>query len=139
MHAVYVIQNDVTKEIYIGHTTDLKKRLATHNARGAKHTTRMNGSWKYIYVELYRHDDDARARERRGFGRFLVEPGHHAFLSLNRATEYTRRHKVFYLLHLKSQYFSVLLFLKFLRIHLLHLSYPFLELNQLILPAFCLS
>ena len=64
MHAVYVIQNDVTKEIYIGHTTDLKKRLATHNARGAKHTTRMHGTWKYIYVELYRHDDDARARER---------------------------------------------------------------------------
>ena len=65
MHAVYVIQNDVTKEMYIGHTTDLKKRLATHYARGAKHTTRMNGSWKYIYVELYRHDDDARAREQK--------------------------------------------------------------------------
>ena len=65
MHAVYVIQNDVSKEIYIGYTTDLKARLKTHNARGAKHTTRNTGVWKFIYIELYRHKDDALAREYR--------------------------------------------------------------------------
>ena len=63
MHAVYVIQNDVTKEIYIGYTTNLKTRLTTHNARGAKHTTRARGTWKYAYAELYRDKRDALARE----------------------------------------------------------------------------
>ena len=65
MHAVYVIQNDVTKEIYIGHTNDLKARLVQHNARGKKFTTRNQGVWKYAYVELYRSKEDAEIRERK--------------------------------------------------------------------------
>jgi putative endonuclease len=65
MHTVYVIQNDVSKEIYIGYTTDLKARLKTHNARGAKHTTRNAGTWKLVYLEMYRNKSDARAREHR--------------------------------------------------------------------------
>ena len=63
MFAVYLIQNNITKEIYIGYTTDLKARLATHNSRGHKFTTRKNGEWKYVYVELYRDETDARVRE----------------------------------------------------------------------------
>ena len=65
MHAVYVIQNDVTKELYIGYTTDLKARLTTHNNRGTKYTTRVQGTWKYIYVELYRNKHDAKTREQK--------------------------------------------------------------------------
>ena len=65
MYYVYVIQNDILKEIYIGYTTDLKTRLCTHNARGKKHTTRNSGTWHYIYVELYRAEKDARTRENR--------------------------------------------------------------------------
>lgn len=63
MYSVYVIQNDVTKEIYIGYTSDLKARLASHNSKGKKSTTRHRGEWKYIYVELFRMKDDARERE----------------------------------------------------------------------------
>ena len=65
MHYVYVIQNDVSKELYIGYTTDLKARLRTHNARGKKSTTRNDGTWQYVYVELYRAKEDARTREKR--------------------------------------------------------------------------
>ena len=65
MHAVYMLQNDVTKEIYIGYTKDLKARLATHNARGAKYTTRVQGTWAYVYIELYRNKSDAQAREQK--------------------------------------------------------------------------
>lgn len=63
MYSVYVIQNDVTKETYIGYTSNLKARLTQHNARGRKATTRNSGTWKYVYVELYRDEHDARTRE----------------------------------------------------------------------------
>ena len=65
MYYVYVIQNEVSKEIYIGFTTDLKGRLRTHNARGKKSTTRNAGTWHFVYIELYRAKEDARNRERR--------------------------------------------------------------------------
>lgn len=65
MHAVYVIQNDVSKDIYIGRTSDLKARLVEHNARGKKSTTRNYGNWHYIYVELFRSTEDAVERERK--------------------------------------------------------------------------
>ena len=65
MHAVYVIQNDVSKERYIGYTTNLKARLISHNARGKKSTTRNDGTWHYIYVELFRSKEDAQVREKK--------------------------------------------------------------------------
>ena len=65
MHAVYVVQNDASKEMYIGRTSDLKARLVSHNARGKKATTRSDGTWHYIYVELFRSKDDALERERK--------------------------------------------------------------------------
>lgn len=65
MHAVYVIQNDVSKELYIGHTSDLKARLVSHNASGKKATTRSDGNWHYVYIELFRSIDDAVERERK--------------------------------------------------------------------------
>ena len=65
MHAVYVIQNDVTKDVYVGRTSNLKARLVEHNARGKKATTRIHGNWHYIYVELFRSAEDAIERERK--------------------------------------------------------------------------
>jgi len=62
---VYMIQHDVSKEIYIGYTTDLKARLRSHNARGRKSTTRTAGNWHFVYIELYRAEGDARDREGR--------------------------------------------------------------------------
>jgi predicted GIY-YIG superfamily endonuclease len=63
MHAVYVIQNDVTKEVYIGRTSNLKARIEAHNAGGKKATTRNEGAWHYVYLELFRSKDDAQERE----------------------------------------------------------------------------
>ena len=65
MHYVYVIQHDRTKEIYVGYTTDIKARLRTHNARGEKSTTRTAGTWRIVYLEIYRSEQDARNREQR--------------------------------------------------------------------------
>ena len=65
MHYVYLIQNDVTYEIYIGSTSNLRKRLDEHNGKGKKFTSRKNGKWLYVYVELYRAKKDALKRERK--------------------------------------------------------------------------
>lgn len=65
MHAVYVIQNDVNKDIYIGYTRNVKARLAQHNAHENKSTNRKVGTWKFVYVELYRSEQDARSREQK--------------------------------------------------------------------------
>ena len=65
MWVVYVIQNDFSKEIYIGITNNLEERLRTHNAKGKKFTTRKDGKWILIYVEAYRIKDDALLREKR--------------------------------------------------------------------------
>ena len=65
MHAVYVVQNSVTKELYIGRTSNLKARLSTHNSSGKKYTTRKKGEWQYVYIELFRNKNDAQEREQK--------------------------------------------------------------------------
>ena len=65
MWVVYIIQNDVTLEKYIGITENLKKRVKTHNSGGKKFTTRKNGIWILIYAEAYRSKSDALLREKR--------------------------------------------------------------------------
>jgi len=65
MWSVYVIQNDVTSEKYIGFTSNLKKRINTHNSVGQKFTTRKKGKWVVVYAELFRNKIDAVNRERR--------------------------------------------------------------------------
>ncbi|GMU73889.1 MAG: hypothetical protein AMXMBFR44_0880 [Candidatus Campbellbacteria bacterium] len=62
MHVVYLIQNTVSHELYVGVTRDLKKRLVTHNS-GAVTATRRSGEWVLIYAEAYRDEHDARERE----------------------------------------------------------------------------
>ena len=63
MFYVYLLQNDATKETYIGYTNDIKRRLAEHNEGGKKFTTRKEGVWKLLYAEIYKASADARLRE----------------------------------------------------------------------------
>ncbi len=65
MHAVYVLQHTVTKEIYIGKTRDLKRRIQEHNAGLQISTRRHNGTWQLLYCEIYRNRQDADLRERK--------------------------------------------------------------------------
>ena len=58
---VYLIRSETFPERrYIGFTTDLKKRLATHNAGGSVHTSRYK-PWKLISYHAF--DDKRRAQE----------------------------------------------------------------------------
>ncbi len=65
MYIVYVIEHSNTKQLYVGYTTDLKRRVRAHNARGHKYTTRKSGQWILVYAEAYRDERDARERERK--------------------------------------------------------------------------
>lgn len=65
MYILYLIQNNVTLEKYIGVTKDLKQRIKTHNSSGKKFTTKKNGKWVLIYAEAYRSKQDAYVREKR--------------------------------------------------------------------------
>ncbi len=62
-HYVYVIQNDITKELYIGKTKDLHKRVKQHNAGEQKSTKRTKGEWVVVYAEAYKSQIDATNRE----------------------------------------------------------------------------
>ncbi len=56
MSYVYVLLNKRTQRIYIGFSTNLKQRVASHQHRDA--------DWQLVYYEAYASEADARQRER---------------------------------------------------------------------------
>jgi len=65
MWHIYLIQNDITLEKYIGITNNLDRRINEHNKGQSKATNRLDGTWILIYAELYRSKEDAILRERK--------------------------------------------------------------------------
>ena len=59
MHYVYVLKKPGGAMVYISHSGNLKQRIAEHS-RSANH-----GGWLLVYYEAYRHETDARMRERK--------------------------------------------------------------------------
>lgn len=62
MFTVYVIQSEKTKDLYFGYTTDLQKRIDSHNS-GLNSSTKFGVPWIVVYTESYRSLKDARERE----------------------------------------------------------------------------
>ena len=65
MWFLYIIQHTVTKQIYIGMTYNLRRRIEEHNQGKTYATRRKKGKWILIYSELYRNKRDAFLREER--------------------------------------------------------------------------
>ena len=63
MWFVYIIQHSITKQIYIGTTNNLKRRLKEHNNQSQYATRRKNGKWIPVYIEIYRNKTDSLKRE----------------------------------------------------------------------------
>ncbi len=65
MWAVYIIQHSISKELYVGVTSDLKRRIDEHNAHYKNACTRRKngGEWFLVYAEAYRDKEDAYTRE----------------------------------------------------------------------------
>lgn len=62
-HYVYVLQSVPRNILYIGYTTDVKRRILEHN-RGLTFSTKPYVPWKCIHYEMYVHERDAKRREK---------------------------------------------------------------------------
>ncbi len=62
MHYVYLLQSLKNNELYIGCTSDLKKRIIEHNQGKSYHTSKFV-PWRLRYFEGYFSKVDAYSRE----------------------------------------------------------------------------
>lgn len=63
MHYVYILQSLKNHSLYIGYTTNLKKRIFEHN-RQRNLSTKTFTPWKLIFAEAYLVATDAKRREK---------------------------------------------------------------------------
>ena len=64
MHTVYALYSQNFKKIYIGCTSDIEKRLVSHNLLATKGWTIRFRPWILIYSEVFQSKTDALKRER---------------------------------------------------------------------------
>ncbi len=62
MNYVYLLQSELNNEIYIGSTTDLRRRIIEHN-KGRSTATKRYIPWKLVYYEAFMTETMARKRE----------------------------------------------------------------------------
>lgn len=62
MYWVYIIKSIKHEVLYIGRTVNLIKRLEKHNS-GLSFATKRYRPWKFVYLEGYANEDDAKDRE----------------------------------------------------------------------------
>ncbi|MBX4201119.1 GIY-YIG nuclease family protein [Candidatus Parcubacteria bacterium] len=63
MHYTYVLQSEKNQSLYIGYTTDLKRRLLEHN-NGNNISTKPFKPYKLIFYESFINEKDAISREK---------------------------------------------------------------------------
>ena len=82
MFYVYVLHSLADRGLYIGFSTNLRKRIAEHE-HGSSFATKYRRPWKLIYYEAYieRHDAEGRERYLKSGGgrRFLHQQLRHYF------------------------------------------------------------
>jgi len=72
---VYILQSQKDSSLYIGYTTDLKKRLKEHNS-GKSLATKPFRPYKLIFYEAFLNKIDAKNREKylkSGYGRQSIK------------------------------------------------------------------
>ena len=81
---VYVLQSSKNKSLYIGYTTDLKKRFLQHNS-GKSLATRPFRPYTLIFYEAFLNRIDAKHRElylKSGYGRKALHSALRVYLHL---------------------------------------------------------
>lgn len=63
MHYVYVLKGHMQHRLYIGVTSDLRKRVNQHNSGDSTYTSKSS-KWELVYYEAYANREDARLREK---------------------------------------------------------------------------
>jgi putative endonuclease len=84
MYYTYVLQNTHDSSLYIGYTSNLKRRIHEHMSGTGCRTTKSKEGWCLIYYEAYTEKMDAVCREKflkGGSGRkYLLKQMTHYFL-----------------------------------------------------------
>jgi putative endonuclease len=62
MYYVYVLQSEADQGLYIGFSSDLRRRISEHR-QGLAFATSFRGPWRLIYYEAYVEQEDALGRE----------------------------------------------------------------------------
>ena len=62
MHYVYLLKSSKNGSLYIGCTSDVKKRIIQHNKNMSYHTKKYS-PWRLVYFEGYISQKDAYSRE----------------------------------------------------------------------------
>lgn len=62
MNYTYVLKSKKDSQLYLGSTTDLRKRLKEHND-GRVFSTKARRPFELVYYEAYKSEGDARKRE----------------------------------------------------------------------------
>lgn len=90
MFYVYMLHSEADAGLYIGFTSDLRRRVAVHR-QGLAFATAFRGPWCLVYYEAYLEEEDALGRVRflksGGGRRFLDKQLRHYF------AKHPRRHK----------------------------------------------
>lgn len=63
MYYVYLLQSVVDDRIYVGQTSDLKRRIREHRA-GRDYTTRKYGGIRLVFYEAFVSKEDSLRREK---------------------------------------------------------------------------
>lgn len=63
MHYTYILRSQKDQKLYIGHTDNLKRRLAEHNS-GLEQSTKSRRPFELIFYEAFKNQYDAIRRER---------------------------------------------------------------------------
>ncbi|MBI2673687.1 MAG: GIY-YIG nuclease family protein [Candidatus Zambryskibacteria bacterium] len=64
MYYVYILKNLKTKNLYIGYTRNLRRRINEHQSGKVYTTKRLGRDVDLVYYEAYKNEDDARDREK---------------------------------------------------------------------------
>ncbi len=60
---IYVLKSELTESSYVGHTSNLEKRVVEHN-NGKSLSTKGKRPWRLVHKEEYATRSEAVARER---------------------------------------------------------------------------
>lgn len=75
MYYTYILLSQKTKTLYVGSTSDLKRRFEEHNKGIGGEYTRRNKPYKLIFYEAFSAKEDALKQEKfykTGYGREVL-------------------------------------------------------------------
>lgn len=64
MYYIYALVSLKNNDVYIGYSSDLRRRFKEHNL-GQVSSTKSNRPWKIVYYEAYENEKYARRQEKR--------------------------------------------------------------------------